>query len=81
MKSDIKNILYKHRNGMEQCSICGKKIPKDILRMSFSYEGYYPGLRYVRICGLCLIKLAKRVQDENAEEIQKWMEKLVVDEI
>jgi hypothetical protein len=55
-------------NNLQKCQECEKSIPKDVQRISFSYKTRY-GRSYIRICALCIIDLAKKV---NKATIKKY---------
>jgi hypothetical protein len=74
---DISEKLYKHNNGLEKCALCSKKIPANVQRISLSYRTIF-GLNHFRVCGLCLIKLAKNLDNAAIEE---WRLKLAAEEI
>jgi hypothetical protein len=56
------------------CSICGSTIPKEVERVSFSYKTRY-GTSYIRICGLCIIRTARKLK---RKPIMDWAKKVTI---
>jgi len=76
----VEGYIHFHKTGRQRCTICGKCIPSDIPRISMGYSSGY-GHSSHRVCGLCLIKLAKHINENHAEPINKWRKKLLIDEL
>jgi len=64
-------------SGRQKCSLCHRTIPKNVQRLSVSYNTRY-GSAYIRVCGLCLIKAGKHVNDSALDE---WGKELMLEEI
>jgi len=70
--------LHTSESNRQVCAICGQCIPKDVKRISeYRSSGYGRNLA-IRVCGLCIIKLAKEIERTNTEEIEKWQKKLLI---
>jgi hypothetical protein len=70
--------LDKHDNGRQKCTFCGRFIPKDIDRLSFSYSGPNGRTGYNRVCGLCIIELSKEV---DKKPLKEWKRKIALEEL
>ena len=60
--------FHTSENNLQVCSICKERIPKCIKRLSFPYRDKF-GIKYVRICSLCIRKCNKKIK---RKEIQEW---------
>ena len=76
-KKDILKRLIKHTDGRQKCTLCERSIPKDVERVSFGYSTQY-GSSNIRLCGLCILRLAKELDKKPIEE---WAKKIVGEEI
>ena len=58
-------------NGLAKCKCCKKTIPKDMERANFLYSGYRGHSGYIRICGLCLLKLSNQLSGKTIQQAQE----------
>ena len=58
-------------NGLAKCKCCNKTMPKDLERIDFSYRGYMGHSGYVRVCALCLLKLANQISGKTIQQAQE----------
>jgi len=63
-------------SNQQKCKSCGNTIPKDVDRVSFYVGNSNGGSTAVRVCGYCILKLAKKV---DKKPIKEWMKTLVVE--
>lgn len=64
-------------NSMQGCSLCGRKIPQNIQRVSFEFKTNF-GKSYKRLCGYCIKKLYEEL---DLKAIEAMEEKIVEGEI
>jgi hypothetical protein len=71
----------KAENARQKCSFCGRQIPKDVRRISFSTKTRF-GYSYTRICGWCILQLAGRLKSEkdSIKAIEDWGKKIMIEE-
>ena len=74
---NYKSCLKTHTNNREECSLCKRKIPKDVERVSFLYRSRY-SYSHKRICGLCILKLSTLL---DLKSVNEWKEKIMVEEL
>lgn len=64
-------------NNRQKCSLCGKRIPRYIKRISIYYRSRY-GWNYKRICAKCICELSDMV---DRETVESWKEKILAEEL
>ena len=61
---DLRERFLKGENGRHICSCCEYSIPADIQRVNFPYRTRF-GTQHIRICSICILKLANLVGDKE----------------
>jgi hypothetical protein len=66
-------VFKEYHNNKQKCSLCNRRIPKYIKRVSISYKSEW-GWQEKRVCEHCINEFAKHI---NQKSLVKWNRELV----
>jgi len=78
MVDRLKQWFHNHTDGRQKCTVCDRRIPKYIKRISFSYTNSHGSCSSKRICEKCLSEFAELIDHAN---VDKWRMELFKDVI
>jgi len=77
MEINPEDCLCKGENGASKCRICERRIPKNILRFTFSYrDGCWS--KHMNLCSKCINAMAFRIKKDK-KVLAEWDKKIFLE--
>lgn len=74
------SFMQEGRSNRAGCSICNNPIPQELERFEMSYTNRFNHNTYIRLCPVCLLKLANMV-DKKSKAFKDYEARLVIEAI